>query len=196
MHVAPFSKNRAHWYPNELHQRNWHCWLNFSAVKVWRCSSTSTSWHTFLRRVANRSCTSSCLLWTNPPFIHDTARSTTNLLPQGHVDGRCFFVCFCFENEEKISGYLIRIRLGRISKHYMLWGAAFSRISHQWLHEFRSLYFFNPGLSYMTLQDQESLAASTCRWEVLRCPAVPKAERIVEFPFVQVEVFRFQWQCC
>ena len=32
----------------------------------------------------------------------------------------------------------------------------------------------------------ESLAAKTSRWEVLQCPAVPKAERIVEFPFVQV----------
>ena len=71
-----------------------------------------------------------------------------------HVDGRKRFnyakygrsFCFRFENEEKISGYLIRIRLGRISKHCMLWGAAFSRISHQWLHEFKSLYFFNPGL--------------------------------------------------
>ena len=34
----------------------------------------------------------------------------------------------------------------------------------------------------------ESLAAKTYRWEVLQCPAVPKAERIVESPFVQVEV--------
>ena len=62
-----------------------------------------------------------------------------------HVDGRKrfnnanygrFFFCFCFESEEKISVYLIRICLDRISKHCMLWGAAFSRISHQWLHEF------------------------------------------------------------
>ena len=36
----------------------------------------------------------------------------------------------------------------------------------------------------------ESLAARTSIWEVhvLQCPAVPKVERIVEFPFVQVEV--------
>ena len=49
-------------------------------------------------------------------------------------------------------------------------------------------------LSYTTLHDQrqsnvESLAARICRWEVLRCPTVPKAERFVEFTFVQVENF-------
>ena len=34
----------------------------------------------------------------------------------------------------------------------------------------------------------ESLAARTGRWEELQFPGVPKAARIVEFPFVQVEV--------
>ena len=47
----------------------------------------SRSGLTSLRRVANRSPTSSCLLflWTNPLFIHDIAWSTSNCLPQGHI---------------------------------------------------------------------------------------------------------------
>lgn len=35
----------------------------------------------------------------------------------------------------------------------------------------------------------ESLPARTSRWELLRCPLVPTAERIVELPLVEVEVF-------
>ena len=61
-----------------------------SPVKVWRCGSTSTSWHTSLGRNANRSRTSSWLLWTNLSFIHDIAWSTSNLLPRGHVDAMYF----------------------------------------------------------------------------------------------------------
>ena len=39
MHVAPFAKNRAHWYPSELYQRGRHCGLKLllwrSESKVW-----------------------------------------------------------------------------------------------------------------------------------------------------------------
>ena len=66
--------------------------LSTSPVSVSRCGSTSTSWHTSLRRVANRSRTSSCLLWTNPPFMHYIAWSTSKRLPHGHIDGRYFGV--------------------------------------------------------------------------------------------------------
>ena len=34
----------------------------------------------------------------------------------------------------------------------------------------------------------ESVAVRRYRWEVLHYPTLPKSERIVEFPFVQVEV--------
>ena len=41
-------------------------------------------------------------------------------------------------------------------------------------------------LSLMTLHDQ---SWRTCRWEVHQRPAIPKAEGIGEFPFVQVKFF-------
>ena len=36
MHVAPFAKNRAHWYPSELYQRGRHCGLK---LLLWRSES-------------------------------------------------------------------------------------------------------------------------------------------------------------
>ena len=82
--------------------------IKTSPVKGWRCGSTSASWHTSLRRDVNRSCTLSCLLWTNPAFIHDIAWSTSNLLPQGHVDGRHFSVQWCLRLSPLSNSLLFR----------------------------------------------------------------------------------------
>ena len=74
------ARNREHWHPIELHRTSWHCcMLSTSPVNVSRCGSPPQNydiwWHTSLRSVANRSRTSSCLLWTNPPFMHYIAWS-------------------------------------------------------------------------------------------------------------------------
>ena len=44
-----------------------------------------------------------------------------------------------------------------------------------------------PPMDKSTFYTRNCMIKVESRWEVLQCPAVPKAERIVEFPFVQVE---------
>ena len=44
-------------------------------------------------------------------------------------------------------------------------------------------------LSIHCMINVESLPARTIRWELLRYPVVPTADRIVEWPLVEVEVF-------
>lgn len=76
-----------------------------SPVKVWRCRSTSKSWHSSMRRDANGSLSWSCLLWTNPSFIQYIAWSTSNLLLQVDVDGR-WLQCPAVPKAERIVEFL------------------------------------------------------------------------------------------
>ena len=76
--------------------------------------------------------------------------------------------------------------LKKIKRVYLIEQVRCEQVSHVAMPPMNKSTFY----TWHCMINVESLAARTSIWEVhvLQCPAVPKSERIVEFPFVQVEV--------
>ena len=83
-------------------------------------------------------------------------------------------------------------------KRLLSWSEGVARAHHHGTHScegirtglaLRHASYGQISVSIHCMINVESLPARTSRWELLRCPVVPTAERIVELPLVKVEVF-------